>query len=120
MPPTTALASGDTPPSAAGASPPGMNPNSSKKLLKNRGPSLLERFVLSPRFDGVMGILVGLNALSMAVEYQLPQSDLDRNWIVFQAADFTFQLRRFGRGRRSVQPVPSRPEERRRSGGRPL
>jgi hypothetical protein len=36
------------------------------------------------------GLVVGLNALSMGVEYQMNDSDLDATWMIFQIIDLVF------------------------------
>jgi len=45
----------------------------------------ITRLVLSSRFDGVMAIVVALNALMMGIEYELPVTVVENNFQLFYA-----------------------------------
>lgn len=48
------------------------------------------RLVVSPKFDGFMGLMVAINALMMGVEYQMSDSDLRTYYLHFKILDLFF------------------------------
>ncbi len=50
----------------------------------------LVRLVVSPRFDGFMGLMVAINALMMGVEYQMNNQDLRTYYLHFKIMDLFF------------------------------